>query len=274
MELNNKQLAELVNPVCEISQQAGSKIMKIYQEGFDIEEKNDRSPLTSADLASHRLITKSLKELTPNIPVLSEESSEIPYSERSAWENYWLIDPLDGTREFIKRNGEFTVNIALITNQVAILGVVYIPVQDIYYFASKENGSFKKEQNQPASRISTRNSTPNDKPVICGSRSHAGKSLQALLDEIGDYELISMGSSIKTCLVAERAADIYPRFGPTSEWDTAAAHCIVDEAGGILVDTSLNPLRYNTKDSLLNPSFIVIGNLNDSWREFLIKFSN
>lgn len=274
MELNNKQLAELVNPVCEISQQAGSEIMKIYQEGFDIEEKNDRSPLTSADLASHRLITESLKKLTPDIPVLSEESSEIPYSERSTWENYWLIDPLDGTREFIKRNGEFTVNIALITNQVAVLGIVYIPVQDVFYFASKENGSFKKEQNQPTIRISTRNSTPNDKPVICGSRSHAGKSLQALLNKIGDYELISMGSSIKTCLVAEGAADIYPRFGPTSEWDTAAAHCIVDEAGGILVDTNLKPLRYNTKNSLLNPSFIVIGNLNDSWQELLIQFSN
>ena len=274
MELNNKQLAELVNPVCEISQQAGFEIMKIYQEGFDIEEKNDRSPLTSADLASHQLIIESLKKLTPDIPVLSEESSEIPYSERSSWEYYWLIDPLDGTREFIKRNGEFTVNIALITNQVATLGVVYIPVQDIFYFASKGNGSFKKEQNQPTIKISTRNSTPNDKPIICGSRSHAGKSLQALLNKIGDYELISMGSSIKTCLVAEGAADIYPRFGPTSEWDTAAAHCIVDEAGGILVDTSLKPLRYNTKDSLLNPSFIVIGNLNASWREFLIKFSN
>ena len=269
MEFNNKQLAELVNPVCDISKQAGLEIMKIYQEGFDIEEKNDRSPLTSADIASHQLIIESLKKLTPDIPILSEESSEIPYSQRSSWNSYWLIDPLDGTREFIKRNGEFTVNIALVTKQVAILGVVYIPVQDILYFASKGNGSFKKEQDQPAIKISTRDSTPNQNPVICGSRSHAGKSLQALLNDIGDYELISIGSSIKTCLVAEGVADIYPRFGPTSEWDTAAAHCVVDEAGGILVDTNLEPLRYNTKDSLLNPSFIVFGDLNDSWREVL-----
>ena len=274
MEFNNKQLAELVNPVCEISKQAGLEIMKIYQEGFDIEEKNDRSPLTSADIASHQLIIESLNKLTPDIPILSEESSEIPYSKRSSWNSYWLIDPLDGTREFIKRNGEFTVNIALVTKQVAILGVVYIPVQDILYFASKGNGSFKKEQDQPAIKISTRDSTPNQNPVICGSRSHAGKSLQALLNDIGDYELISIGSSIKTCLVAEGVADIYPRFGPTSEWDTAAAHCVVDEAGGILVDTNLEPLRYNTKDSLLNPSFIVFGDLNDSWREILKNHCN
>ncbi len=157
---------------------------------------------------------------------------------------------------------------------MATLGVVYIPVKDIYYFASNGKGAFKKEQDQPAVKISIRNSSPTSNPVICGSRSHAGKSLQALLTDIGDYELLSMGSSIKTCLVAEGVADIYPRFGPTSEWDTAAAHCVVNEAGGILVDTRLKPLRYNTKDSLLNPSFIVIGDLNDSWQEILKKHSN
>ena len=271
MEINNIQLSELVNPVCEIAKQAGVKIMEIYREGFEIEEKKDRSPLTSADLASHTYIIENLKKLTPEIPILSEESSAIPYEERSKWHHYWLIDPLDGTREFIKRNGEFTVNIALISKQTACLGVVYIPVQDITYFASKGGSAFKQEQSGPAVKINTRSSTPADTPTICGSRSHAGKSLQALLSQIGEYELISMGSSIKTCLVAEGAADIYPRFGPTSEWDTAAAHCVVDEAGGMLVDTELEPLRYNSKDSLLNPSFIVIGDMNNQWRELLLS---
>lgn len=271
MEMNNIRPAELVNLVCEIAKQAGLEILKIYREGFEIEEKNDRSPLTTADLASHHLICDKLQELTPDIPILSEESSSIPYSERSKWVSYWLIDPLDGTREFIKKNDEFTVNIALISNQTIDLGVVYIPVQGICYHACKGHGAFKQAQNQTAHRINTRHSKPDATPTICGSRSHAGKSLQALLKRIGEYELISMGSSIKTCLVAEGAADIYPRFGPTSEWDTAAAHCVVDEAGGMLVDTALNPLRYNTKDCLLNPSFIVLGDMNDQWREFLSR---
>ena len=236
-----------------------------------IEEKIDNSPLTSADLASHTLIIDSLKKITPEIPILSEESSAIPFVEREQWDTYWLIDPLDGTREFIKRNGEFTVNIALIINQTAALGVVYIPVQDITYFASSGNGAFKQEQNGPAVKITTRHSRPSENPTVCGSRSHAGESLKELLMQIGEYELISMGSSIKMCLVAEGIADIYPRFGPTSEWDTAAAHCVVSEAGGTLVDTTLEPLRYNTKDSLLNPSFMAIGDMNKQWREFLMR---
>ena len=271
MEINNIPLEDLINPVCDIAKQAGDAILKIYQEGFDVEEKKDNSPLTSADLASHTLIIKSLEKLTPDIPILSEESSDIPFAERSKWETYWLIDPLDGTREFIKRNGEFTVNIALISNQTAILGVVYIPVQDIMYFAANGYGAYKQEKSGPTVKISTRQSIPSEKPTICGSRSHAGASLQGLLTQIGDYELISMGSSIKMCLVAEGTADIYPRFGPTSEWDTAAAHCVVNEAGGMLVDTSLEPLRYNTKDSLLNPEFMAIGDMNDQWRELLAQ---
>ena len=269
MEMNDIRLKELVNPVCEIAKQAGEEIMKIYSKGFEIQEKKDHSPLTTADLASHTLIISRLKALTPDIPILSEESTSISFSERSSWENYWLIDPLDGTREFIKRNGEFTVNIALVTKHSSSLGVVYIPVQDITYFASKNNGAFKQVGNQTPEKINARTSSPNNKPTICGSRSHAGKSLQALQDEIGDFELISMGSSIKMCLVAEGVADIYPRFGPTSEWDTAAAHCVVTEAGGKIVNTDLETLPYNTKDSLLNPSFLAIGDMNQKWRDFL-----
>ena len=262
-------LTELVNPACEIAKLAGAEILEIYQQKFEIKEKLDHSPITSADLASHNLIVNKLRKLTPNIPILSEESAAIPYQERSRWTNYWLIDPLDGTREFIKRNGEFTVNIALVTHQTANLGVVYVPVQDVCYFATKGSGAFKQKQGQPAVKINTRQSSPTRTPTVCGSRSHAGKSLQALLMRIGNYELINMGSSIKTCLVAEATADFYPRFGPTSEWDTAAAHCIVNEAGGKLVNFELEPLRYNTKDSLLNPSFIVFGDMNDQWCKFL-----
>ncbi len=269
MEINDIRLKELVNPVCEIAKQAGTEIMKIYTEGFEIEEKKDNSPLTTADLAAHTLIIEKLAALTPDIPKLSEESASISFIERSSWENYWLIDPLDGTREFIKRNGEFTVNIALITGNSPSLGVVYIPVQDICYFAAKNQGAYKQKQNQVAKPIRSRASTPASKPTICGSRSHAGESLKALQDKIGKFDLISMGSSIKMCLVAEGVADIYPRFGPTSEWDTAAAHCIVNEAGGAIVNTELETLSYNTKDSLLNPSFLAIGNLNDQWKDFL-----
>ena len=271
MEINDICMKELVNPVCEIAKQAGAEIMKIYAEGFEIEQKKDHSPLTTADLASHTLIIEKLEKLTPEIPILSEESASISFAERSSWKNYWLIDPLDGTREFIKRNGEFTVNIALITEHSSSLGVVYIPVQDICYSASRKQGAYKQEQNQMAQKIQVRSSTPTNKPTICGSRSHAGKSLQALQEKIGEFDLISMGSSIKMCLVAEGVADIYPRFGPTSEWDTAAAHCVVNEAGGVIVDTTLKTLQYNTKDSLLNPSFLAVGDLNNQWCEFLSK---
>ncbi len=271
MEINDIWLKELVNPVCEIAKQAGAEIMKIYAEGFEVEQKKDHSPLTTADLASHTLIIEKLEKLTPEIPILSEESASISFAERSSWKNYWLIDPLDGTREFIKRNGEFTVNIALITEHSSSLGVVYIPVQDICYSASRKQGAYKQEQNQMAQKLQVRSSTPTNKPTICGSRSHAGVSLQALQEKIGEFDLISMGSSIKMCLVAEGVADIYPRFGPTSEWDTAAAHCVVNEAGGVIVDTTLKTLQYNTKDSLLNPSFLAVGDLNNQWREFLSK---
>ncbi len=271
MDQDIAKLEALIAPVCDIVKQAGHKIMDIYLDGFEVEEKKDRSPLTTADLASHKLICEQLQALTPEIPVLSEESVSIPYNQRSKWKRYWLIDPLDGTREFIKRNGEFTVNVALVVGHTAHLGAVYIPVQDTCYFAAKGYGAFKQEQDKTANRIRTRVSSPDSIPTICGSRSHTGTSLMTLLARIGEHELISVGSSIKTCLVAEGKADLYPRFGPTSEWDTAAAHCVVQEAGGSLVDTRFRPVRYNTKDSLLNPSFIVLGSMNDQWRNVLLQ---
>ncbi len=271
MILDAKQQKDLIKPVCDIAFHAGEEIVKIYQEGFEIVEKKDHSPLTTADLASHNTITSRLRAITPNIPILSEESSSVPYSKRASWDCYWLIDPLDGTREFIKRNDEFTVNIALVCKQIATLGVVYVPVTKTFYFGAADCGVFKQLNDQNPQTISTRTSTPNNSPTICGSRSHTGKSLQKLMDKLGEHHLVSMGSSIKMCLVAEGVADIYPRFGPTSEWDTAAAHAILNEAGGEIVDLSMQPLRYNTKDSLLNPSFIALGNNNNDWRKFLLE---
>jgi 3'(2'), 5'-bisphosphate nucleotidase len=237
-----------------LARQAGEKILEIYNTEFSVEEKDDKSPLTAADMASHNTIVAGLTALTPDIPVLSEESAKIPYQERASWDTYWLIDPLDGTREFIKRNGEFTVNIALIHDGVPVLGVVHVPVSGVTYAACEGKGAIKETPGAGEQPISIRK-LPDGPVAVVGSRSHQGDSLKAFLDKLGDHEIISMGSSLKICLVAEGAADVYPRLGLTSEWDTAAAHCVVEQAGGSLTDLEMNRLRYNTKDSLLNPFF-------------------
>ena len=265
----------LINNVIELAVEAGHRIMEIYDTDFDVEHKSDDTPLTAADMAAHNTIVDGLSKLTPEIPVLSEESASIPFSERSQWQRYWLVDPLDGTREFVKRNGEFTVNIALIDSHESILGVIYTPVTGVTYYAARGFGAFKKtlgdanENNHTAATpIRSRCKTP-ESTIIAGSRSHRGDSLEAFLKRLGDYEIISMGSSLKSCLVAEGCADIYPRLGPTSEWDTAAAQCVVEEAGGCIIKTNGETLRYNTKDSLLNPHFLVIGDPEFDWRRFL-----
>lgn len=243
---------------------AGEAIMQIYQsDDFDIEQKSDQSPLTKADLASHRLIVAALQKLTPEIPLLSEESAEISYQERSQWQQYWLVDPLDGTKEFIKKNGEFTVNIALIENGISILSVVYVPAQEITYSAAKGEGAFKCQNGKRQSINAVKNAR--FKPTVVGSRSHAGAELTAYLQRLGQHDLVSMGSSLKFCLIAEGKADLYPRLGPTSEWDTAAAQCIVEQAGGKVVTLDGNPLRYNSKESLLNPHFMVYADDSKDW---------
>ena len=220
-------------------------------------------------MASHKTICNGLAKLTPNIPILSEESAEIPYQTRQTWSQYWLIDPLDGTREFIKKNGEFTVNIALIENQRPIMRVVYVPVTKLCYFAAKNNGAYKLEPGQSAVKIQTK-STTTEYFTVAGSRSHGTEQQRMFFDSLGDnVEIIAIGSSLKICLVAEGKVDIYPRFGPTSEWDTAAAQCLVEEAGGIITNTDFIPLSYNTKDSLLNPSFLVIADQDFDWKPYL-----
>lgn len=271
--MSNTSNETLINNVIELAVQAGQRIMEIYDTDFDVEQKSDNTPLTAADMAAHNTIVDGLSKLTPEIPILSEESANIPFAERSQWQRYWLVDPLDGTREFVKRNGEFTVNIALIDDQESVLGVIYTPVTGVTYYAARGAGAFKKTLDEAttctgATAINTRRKTP-ESTIIAGSRSHRGDSLEAFLQRVGEYEIISMGSSLKSCLVAEGAADIYPRLGPTSEWDTAAAQCVVEEAGGCIIKTDGETLRYNTKDSLLNPHFLVIGDPEFDWRRFL-----
>jgi 3'(2'), 5'-bisphosphate nucleotidase len=259
---------KLINDIIELAKEAGQRIMEVYDTDFGVVHKDDNTPLTAADMAAHNTIVSGLGKLTPDIPVLSEESAKIPFEERSQWQRYWLVDPLDGTREFIKRNGEFTVNIALIDNHESVLGVVYTPVTGVTYYAERGSGAYKITPGNETTGINTRHKTENS-TIIAGSRSHRGDSLEAFLKRIGDYEIISMGSSLKSCLVAEGQADIYPRLGPTSEWDTAAAQCVVEEAGGRITKTDMQPLRYNTKDSLLNPHFLVIGDPEFDWGRYL-----
>lgn len=259
---------ELLAPVVEVARAAGEEILRVYSQDFSVEHKDDRSPLTEADMAAHHCIVAGLQELTPGLPVLSEEEASIPYRERSLWRSYWLVDPLDGTREFIKRNGEFTVNIALIEDHRPILGVIYVPVSGVTYFACRGGGAHRQEPDA-APRVIHARPWGGGHITVAGSRSHRDPRFDRFLAQFEDYSVISMGSSLKSCLVAEGKADIYVRLGPTSEWDTAAAQCIVEEAGGRLLDTAMQPLRYNSKDSLLNPYFIVCGDGDQDWAKYL-----
>jgi 3'(2'), 5'-bisphosphate nucleotidase len=256
----------LMYELSRIAKQAGAKIMAIYaRDDFGTNIKNDNSPLTLADLASHHIILEELTKLTPEIPILSEEASNIDYNLRSKWTRYWLVDPLDGTKEFIKRNGEFTVNIALIDNGVPIMGVVYAPALDICYFGAQGVGAYLQHGFEASQAIHVISAKENEIVKVVASRSHSDERTQALLGELGNHECISMGSSLKLCLVAEGAAHFYPRLGPTMEWDTAAAHAVVNAAGGIVCDLSGTELRYN-KINLLNPEFFVMPILDKELR--------
>jgi 3'(2'), 5'-bisphosphate nucleotidase len=250
-----------------IAREAAQAILAVYDTEFAVEHKDDRSPLTQADMASHHCIVEGLGRLTPGLPILSEESSSVEYDQRRHWNRFWLVDPLDGTREFIKRNGEFTVNIALVDGQRPILGVVHVPVTGVCYYGSVA-GAFIERPDQPPTPIHV---TPaHHTPLrVAGSRSHAGDSLKRFLENVGEHEIVSMGSSLKLCLVAEGKADIYPRLGPTSEWDTAAAQAVVEAAGGRVTDAQMQPLRYNKGTSLLNPHFLVFGDSSVDWSRFL-----
>lgn len=254
----------LIEPIVKLAQRAGAAILEVYGTDFAVEDKADNSPLTKADLASHYIISAGLRSLTPDLPLISEEAGLADFAERSSWPRYWLVDPLDGTREFVKRNGEFTVNIALIDNHRPVLGVVYVPVLGLTYAAAVGYGAKRSEAGGPFADIAVAAHSA-VKPRIVGSRSHRGNSLDAFLAAVGDYELLPMGSSLKFCRVAEAAADLYPRLGPTSEWDTAAAQAVVEQAGGAVLCLDSKPLLYNTKAEMLNPHFMVIGPPDRDW---------
>jgi len=262
-------LEALLPRVVALAEKAGAAVMEVYASG-DFEttyKKEDASPLTRADLASHRLLAEGLRALTPAWPVLSEESKEVPYPKRQSWKRYWLIDPLDGTKEFIKRRDEFTINVALIKRGEPALGVVYAPAMEELYYAARGLGSFKRKGEEPPERIVAGDYRTGGVTVVV-SRSHAGARVEDLVRKINPAESLSIGSSLKLCLVAEGRAHLYPRLGPTMEWDIAAAQCVVEEAGGTVTDLSGRRLRYN-KPSLENPPFIVCGAPPFPWQEYL-----
>lgn len=244
-----------IEKIKNIALKASQIIMSIYEKDFDVEYKDDKSPLTEADIASNAYICKQLQEAYPTIPLMSEENKEVSYSERKNWEYYWCIDPIDGTKEFIKKNGEFTVNIALIHKNSPVLGVVYAPALDKLYWAKKGEGAFLNNQKLPL-KI---NENPKQKLFVVASKSHLSSETQEFIDNLNtdEVEQVSIGSSLKLCMVATGEADIYPRLAPTMEWDTAAADAIVREVGKTTVQyENHEALEYN-KENLLNPWFIV-----------------
>jgi 3'(2'), 5'-bisphosphate nucleotidase len=246
----------LVGEVVRIAELAAARIMGIYGGAFTATGKADGSPLTAADLASHEAIVAGLSALPLGFPILSEEARAVCYPERRGWPVFWLVDPLDGTREFIDRNGDFTVNIALIHEGLPVLGVVCAPALEVTYWAARGHGAFVRRASDPPRRIGVDQAGGVLRVAV--SRSHAGAELPAFLERLGPHAAVPVGSSLKICMVAEGNADLYPRLGPTSEWDIAAAHCVLEEAGGILTTTDGSAFVYN-KEEILNPPFFAAG---------------
>ena len=266
-------MTELIKVMCAVARDAGAAILEVYgDEDFGVQTKSDNSPLTRADLAAHNIIVEGLQKRAPGIPVLSEESDGISFAERSSWDQYFLVDPLDGTKEFINRNGEFTVNIALIEKGVPMRGVVFVPVKDVMYTGDQHEGIATVTREGETGSIQVRKLDRASLTVVA-SRRHGGEALEACLsvlrENFSSIDTTNMGSSLKLCLIAEGEADLYPRLAPTSEWDTAAAQAVVEAAGGKVVDVELKELRYNTKDNILNPFFYVIGDTEFDWNGVL-----
>jgi 3'(2'), 5'-bisphosphate nucleotidase len=258
----------LLEPAVQLAKQAGVEILKIYQQPeLAIKTKDDKTPVTAADLLAHNIIIQGLKHLTPELPILSEESASIPFTERQHWQRYWLIDPLDGTKEFIEHLDDFTINIALIENHKPVLGVVHAPALGQCYFACVSQGAFKQTAEQSITPIKA--SSLQNSARVATSRRHGLHELQAFLQKLTNYTVLSRGSALKFALLAEGLADVYPRLSPTSEWDTAAGQCVVEQAGGAVIDCAGKPLRYNTKESLLNPAFLAVADATQNWLQYL-----
>ena len=260
--------AALLSSIAELARRAGDKILEVYGKPLQVTRKSDASPLTIADLRAHKVIMDGLESITPHVPVLSEEASDIPFEVRGTWSRYWLVDPLDGTKEFLSRNGEFTVNIALIDHHVPILGVVCVPTRRTVYMGSRSGGAFRQIAEQSAVPIHVCEDPPPTLRIVT-SRSHRSPGDERYLSRLEPYKLVGVGSSLKFCLIAEGSADFYPRFGPTSEWDTAAAQAVVNAAGGAVIEIDGTPLRYNTREGLLNPHFLVFGDRTRNWCKVL-----
>ena len=261
-------LDRLREGIIAIARDAAARILAVYDSEFAVEHKDDKSPLTAADLAAHHCIVAGLERLTPDIPILSEESAEdVPAIVRREWRRLWLVDPLDGTREFVKRNGEFTVNIALIDDGVSVLSVVQAPVTGDLWHGQLGRGAFRRDGDDD---VALHVRVPALAPLrVAASRSHRDPRTEALLQRMGDTEPVPLGSSLKFCRLAEGGMDVYPRFGPTSEWDTAAGQCVLEAAGGMVTDPRGRPLRYNQRDTILNGDFLALGDPQLPWRDWL-----
>lgn len=252
--MDHQTLQALIPGLLDITRRAGEAILDVYRTDFAVQYKGDNSPVTEADMAAHHIIVEGLKQLTSDVPILSEEAADIPWQIRRQWYRYWLVDPLDGTREFLGRSGEFTVNIALIEAGRPILGVVGVPVTDDFYWGGKRIGAWHQNHYGPVRRLNV--VVPGSTPRVLASKNHLNEETRAYIDTLGPVELVQAGSSLKICRIAEGKADLYPRLGPTSEWDTAAAHAVLLGAGGQISAEGGEPLLYNLKESLLNPCFI------------------
>jgi 3'(2'), 5'-bisphosphate nucleotidase len=269
----DKDYSHYLPDVIEIARAAGQLILDIYEKKqYEAFTKADETPVTTADIAAHKLIVQRLTELTPSIPVLSEEDADIALEQRSLWDEYWLVDPLDGTQEFIARSGDFATIIALVRNNKPIMGIVYGPVSGVTYYAYSGKGAWKIPDLQESLRLNIhKHEQPNHSISIAISRRQNINRITERMSNAWNYDLVPLGSAaLKACLVAEGAVDCYLRLGPTGEWDTAATQCIVEEAGGSILTTHLEPLSYNLRETLENPNFIVIGDRALPWNEILI----
>ncbi|WP_111495369.1 MULTISPECIES: 3'(2'),5'-bisphosphate nucleotidase CysQ [Marinobacter] len=249
-------LSSLLPEVIRIAEAASEKVLAIYQTDFSVEHKDDKSPVTAADLASHDVIVKGLKALTPDIPILSEESANAPWSERREWQRFWLVDPIDGTKDFVNRNGEFTVNIALIEDNAPVMGVVTAPALGTVYWGIVGEGAGKRDAEGNEQRLAVVE-PPASKRVVA-SKNHLNDETRAFIEQLGEHCLVQAGSSLKFCRIAEGAADIYPRIGPTCEWDTGAAQAVLEAAGGKVRKLDGSPVTYG-KEDVLNPFFVASG---------------
>jgi len=256
--------------VIALAQRAGDAIMQVYSgdnASFEVQHKDDDSPLTRADLAAHQIIVEGLSQLTPDLPILSEESAQVPWAQRRQWQRYWLVDPLDGTREFIKRNGEFSVNIAFIDNGIAVFSLIQSPVTGVVWHAERGKGAYRRCGEEQTVLNTSR---PAQQPLrVVASRTHGSPGLAYALEHMGEITLSNLGSALKFCKLAEGKLDAHLRMHPTQEWDTAAGQCLLEAAGGVVLTLSGKPLRYNQRERLINGDFIALGDPDLAWQSWL-----